>query len=199
MSKHRHATYVVIEGEPFLSRARKWIAETKAYQEAWSAFAESRGATGWTMGGGALCFAKGKPPLGWTKPMGRHDAAHPKKGHPDLEAMKSLPNRPSTWPVFGDAVLYDLSYKGPGTNGSGLIGTFYFGPVIGWAGETIIGGIPDARAAAADHLAAHPDHIITNGADQWEIPQGLRRISEAERDLIFAQHQVSLERAGAAQ
>lgn len=188
---------VIIEGEPFLSRVRKYREEQRAAKIAWSEFALARGASRYHPGSIGLCF-DGKQPEGWTKPKGKNGFSAPKaKDHPDIVAMKALPGFPKATEIFGDAVVYDLSYSSPGGGwGTGAIGWFFNGPRIGWAGDTHFAWIPDARRAVREHLAIHPDDKITNGADKWSLPPGLREVSEAEIDLIVATFKVAQERAG---
>lgn len=193
---------VKIVGEPWLSRAREYRAQMIAFSKAYTDFAHSLGATGLPnafpgqrMRG--FFFEKAPPPAGWTKPD-RKGFATPKKGSPAAEELMRLPERPSCRAVFGDAVICDLAWDAPNGNwGSGGIGYIMEGYSIGWVGDDLIARIPHAGRAAAEHLAHHPDHSIRNGAADWVIPDGLVEISQAELDLLSAQHRVAMERSAA--
>lgn len=145
---------------------------------------------------GGLLFEGCDAPQGWTKPARKHRWSKPKPGHPDEAIMAALPRKPRSRDVFGDTICENLNYEGPeGEWGGGCIGWFFDGPYVGWAGDTYFAVIPDAKKAADDHLAKHPGHKITSGADTWTLPKGLIHISEAEQDLIVAEYKVAQERA----
>lgn len=185
---------VRIDGEPFLSRAKAYFAALEAATEAWRAFALKVGASELSNPLGALGFA-GAPPKGWIAKT-RNNRSRPKKGSPLEAEMKALPTQPSTYSVFGDAVLYDLSWDGPdGSWGTGAIGYFFYGPQMGRADGVMVARIPHAGRAAAHHLEKHPDHIIRNGAAGWTIPDGLIEISDAEMRFMFAKADFDREKA----
>lgn len=199
MSKSERAI-VIIEGEPFLSSAREFKEKSMAAREAWAAFAEERGARSfieapWSNRLVALCFPSGKQPEGWTVPKGANRESRPKAKSADKAAFDALPSGPDPKAVFGDAITFSLCYEGPGCRGSIGIGGFFPQASIGWLGETIIAVIPHAKRAADLYLARNPDRTITNGCDTWQMPDGLREISEAEYKLMAAQHRVAEERA----
>lgn len=187
--------YVRIEGEPFLSKAIAYRDEMHRVRKAIWEFARARSASEVPGSLTGLIFKGGKmPPEGWTKPD-RKGFSKPKKDHPDIAAMKALPRLPKTFDVFGDTLIYDLKHEGPdGSWGFGAIGWFFDGPHIGWADDTFIATIPNAKAAAAEYLANHPNEKITNGADQWTLPAGLVEMTKAEVDLLYAQHAVEQEK-----
>lgn len=189
---HEHSIYVIIEGDPWLTRAKEYHAAASAMKRAWWSFAKLKGAQGVSYGN-ALCF-HGQAPTGWTKPKGKHEFSYPKKGSQDAPAFAALPRPPCKSKFFESEVLFDIAYQGPKHSGSGGIGHFFFGPDIGWAGDVYWAIIPDAAAAAKAHLEENPDDTITNGADKWVLPEGLRRVSEAEIDLIVAQYKVAQQR-----
>lgn len=196
MSQYR--MYVRIVGEPFLSRVKDYRAKMDKCVAAWREFANERGAASIPGGLSGLNFS-GKAPDGWTKPQRKHGWSRPKDGHPDAAIMAALPQKPSSYDALGDAIIDDLRHEGPnGSWGVGAIGHLFEGPIIGWAGDTYFAVIPDAKKAADDHLAAHPNHKITNGADKWTLPPGLVHISEAEHDLIVAEYKVAREQGRAA-
>lgn len=189
------ALCVLIEGEPFLSRVIAHRAETFRVTDAALAFGRAYGASNVPESLHGLYFTGGKkPPAGWTKPD-RKGWSKPKKGSPDAEKMAALPRPPRSRDVFGDAVIEQLSYKYEHGQGFSMIGGFFFGPRIGWFGDTFYAWIPDPRRAVARLLKEHPDATITNGADTWSVPDGLREVSEAEIDLLVATYKVEQERA----
>lgn len=190
-----HLIYVKVTGEPFLSRANEYYDTYKACHEAWDAFKLEKGADGIPgIYRGGLLFDRAAPD-GWTKPKGKYGYSSPKRGHVDVERIAALPKRPRTFDVFGDAVLHSVSYEYDGGTGSGRIG-YQWEPHIFWVGEDCYARIPDARSAADNHYNCDkPGFRITNGADKWELPAGLERISEARLDLIIAQHNLAIEEA----
>lgn len=193
---------VKIAGEPWLSRAREYRAQMIAFTKAYVDFGHAIGASGLPNGFPGerlrgLFFEKSPPPKDWTKPD-RKGIASPKKGTAAAAAFAQLPVKPSSDFVFGDAVVGSLSYDTPCGWGSGCIGYMIETASIGWVGDVLIARIPHAGRAAAEHLARHPDHTIRHGAADWVIPDGLVEISQAELDLLDAQHRVAREKAAAA-
>ena len=197
-----YATYVRIDGEPFLSRAKAYREAKAAWHLAWGSFAESKGATGFSLSGRQLVFGKGGPPEGWTKPD-RRNLSHPKARHPDLadfERMRADHPQPEARGVYGDAICLNASYeedKGSGSFGLGGFGIIINGPHVGWAGDIFLGHIPDAEAFVRDYAEKHPERRIVGPAATWVLPAGLTRITLAEYELIFAQHKVAQEQAQA--
>lgn len=196
MSAHR--TYVRIEGEPFLSAAKEFRERIGARVEAYREFAVTRGAESIPDHGHGLNFGGKAAPSGWTKPKGKLGYSAPKKGHADVVTLAELRKAyplPTNRDVFGDAICENLSYEGPGECwGGGGIG-YLFGAMISWYGDTFYAIVADAEAAVRDHLASHPGSRITNGADTWRMPDGLKRLSDAEFRLAWAQHEVDEEKA----
>ena len=197
-----HTTHVRIDGEPFLTLATAYREKRHASLIAWSDFAKGFGAVSIPESLSGLNFGHNKPPNGWLKPTGPNGYSRPKKGHPDLELFDVLRKdcpMPDGRDVYGDAICQNLNYELPdGSKRYGGIGRMW-GPHIGWAGDTFLGVIPDAEAAVADLLARYPDAKIMNGAAEWRMPAGLTRLTKAEYELIFAQHEVAQERAAATQ
>jgi hypothetical protein len=191
---------VKIVGEPWLSRARDYRAQMIAFTKAYVDFAHALGASGLPNGFPGerlrgLFFEKSAPPKDWTKPD-RKGLASPKKGSAAAAEFGKLPVKPSNGFVFGDAIVCSLSYDTPdGGWGTGAIGYMIETCSIGWVGDVLIARIPHAGRAAAEHLARHPDHTIRHGAAEWTIPDGLVEISQAELDLLDAQHRVAREKA----
>lgn len=193
---------VKIVREPWLSRAREYREQMSAFTKAYVEFAHGIGASGLPSGFPGkrlrgLFFQKSVPPKDWTKPD-RKGIASPKKGTAAAEEFGRLPLKPSNAFVFGDAVIGSLSYDMPsGGWGTGCIGFMIETVSIGWIGDVLVARIPHAGRAAAEHLARHPDHTIRHGAADWTLPEGLVEISQAELDLLDAQHRVARERDAA--
>lgn len=199
----QNVVIVKIVGEPWLSRAQEYRAQLVAFRNSYREFALSVGADALPNGFPGsrlpgLIFTKGKPPKDWTKPTKTGFSA-PKKGSASAVAFCAMPLRPSAEFIFGDAVVGTLSYDMPcGGWGSGIIGMMIETASVGWIGDVFVARMPHAGRAAAEHLARHPDHTIRNGAADWQLPQGVVEISQAELDLLDAQHRVATERAEAA-
>lgn len=201
-------TYVRIVGEPFLSRAREYREKRAAWHRAWNAFAQSKGAPGFSTSGSDLAF-KGKPvPEGWTKPRGEDRFSHPKaksRDVPEFARMQREHRRPPCADVFGDAIPHSIEWEEPdGSRRScGIVGMDNLDLVfnkawVGFAGETFIGFIPDPEAERQRFAKEHPERRIVGEVATWALPEGLVRITEAEKDLIYAEHKVAEERAKSA-
>lgn len=192
-----HTTYVRIDGDPFLSRAKAYREKRQANLLAWSDACRAFGAIGIPSDLHGLNFGPNSPPEGWLKPRGKVGWSQPKKGHPDedlLAALREARPLPSPYAVYGQAICENLNYEMPdGSTSHGGIGRMWR-PHIGWAGDVFLGHIADAEAAVADLRERHPNAVILNGAATWTLPAGLTRISKAEYDLVFAQHAVEEER-----
>lgn len=195
---------VKIVGEPWLSRAKEYQAQLIAFRQSCRDFALSVGAVDAPNGfpgspPAGLIFTKiNPPPKDWTKPT-KHGFSAPKKGSPAAQALAALPVKPSTGFIFGDAVIGNLSYDMPcGGWGSGGIAMMIETVSVGWIGDVFVARMPHAGRAAAEHLARHPDHTIRYGAAEWQLPDGVVEISQAELDLLDAQHRVLAEKAEAA-
>lgn len=200
-----HETFVRIEGEPFLSRAKAYREAREAWAHAWSAYAKRKGARSFAGTGRHLGFKTGAQPNGWTKPQGKHGWSHPKKGQADeaeIQSMRQMWPEPDAGAVYGDAVLRVFQYETPdGRHGSFSIGSFGMvinGPWVGWIGDVYVGHVPDAEAAVRAHREKNPECIVREPAAIWKMPDGLIPITEAEYELIFAQHKVAEERKSAA-
>lgn len=195
-----HTTYIRIDGEPFLSRAKAYREKRQAWHLAWSETAQGFGAVGISSDLNGLNFGHKAPPDGWLKPRGPHGWSAPKKGHPDRQVLADLRAKsplPSEYEVYGNAICQNLNYELPdGSASFGAIGRLWR-PHVGWAGDVFLGQIPDAEAAVAGLRSRHPDAVITNDAAEWRLPAGLTRITKAEYDLVFAQHKVEEERKAA--
>ena len=193
----KHTCIVKIVGEPALTKVKAYREAVTAQERAWNEYGNSVGASGFPKGWpghppGFMFFENGPQPAGWKKPD-RHGRSNPKKGSAAAAALASLPVRPSVRGVL-TGIVNDLNYKGADLRGSGMVAFFEEGYAVGWVGDMYFARIPHAGRAAADHLARNPDHTIDGPANGWTIPEGLVEISEAEFDLITAEHRVKLER-----
>lgn len=198
-----NVVWVLIEGEPFLSRAKKYADDTFAMRVAWSKFAEIHGANGYLPQVG-LVFGYSPRSKEWNAPKGRNAVSTPKRNSFAASAMGLLPREPKTWDVFGKALIYSIAYKIDDDNsGAEAIGLFFNGPPVNVTAQAADGTrkyvayIPHARNAALQLRERYPDATITpTEALDWSIPEGLREITQAERDFIFAQARVEAERRG---
>jgi hypothetical protein len=186
------AMTVRIDGEPFLSRARDYRAQYDVVRRAWIEFGEKIGGRPSTRYSGGLFFDR-KPPEGWAK-RDRKGWSYPKQRSAAAVELAALPKLPSARTVFGDAIVESYHYKSPNGEGAGAIGFFFDGVRLGWAGDTFTAVIPDPRAAARNILRDDPDAIICRPVLDWTLAPGLTEITEAERQLIFAQYRVAAER-----
>lgn len=196
--RNPYALWLLIEGNPFLERVFKFREEDRAVAEAWKAYGLSKGAEKYRPGSHGLIFGDPKTvPKDWKKPNSRGWSQPKNSNTKDISDLASLPKPPSKYDVFGPGFLYSVNYEGPGRSGSSSVGGFYEGPIIGWAGDIFFACLPNARKASEDHVKAHPEDKIINGALEWVLPEGLREISEARVDLIVAQYKVQKEEAQA--
>ena len=104
--------YVIIEGEPFLSRAKEYRRVTQEVSSAWWNYIRLIGAD--QLWGretiSAVSFPSGKVPKEFTKPD-RKGMSYPKKGTDAAKLFYSQPQKPRGSSVFGDAVLEDINYR----------------------------------------------------------------------------------------
>jgi hypothetical protein len=178
---------VEITGEPYLSRALAYKAEYEAAAQVWSAFSKKHGASGFNYQG--LTFDQ-PPPTGWTKPSGLHKISRPKKNTDAATEMANLPRPPQGWSVFPtNEIPYVYSYEAPeDIRGSSTVGFFFFGGHVGWTSKgRFICAIPHVAREIAAHKEIYPNATYGEGQEKWRVPDGLREISKAEADLIFAQ------------
>lgn len=189
--------YVVIEGEPFLSRAQEYRRLKIEAKEAWWTWARSIGAT--QIFGlhhpTNLVFPRGKVPADWKRPN-RKGRTNPKKGTQAEREMMSLPPLPRSRDVYGDAIVEDIRCHDPKNpeNRSVAAISHFFEPFVGWLGDTMIGMIPHAGNAAVNAAAEDPDWVVEPPAPGWVVPEGLRMISKAEYDLMVAMHNFEAEK-----
>lgn len=157
---------------------------------------------------------KGKVPPNWTRPNYTTGASRPFKTN--LEARKlieALPTLPTTDLVWCGEIPYSLSCKGKHIDVSSLL-TPHYTREVGWTlsevDATYFGVIPDVRSFATSELA----NLVSEGIDpsevtckldnvdtnpfEWEVPEGLKVVSEAEKDLAYAVAKVAKEKSAKA-
>lgn len=190
--------YVVIEGEPFLARARAYKESDFAARAAWSAFAESCGASTYFASTrlSALQFPTRQMREGWKKPD-RKGRCYPAKNSDVAKAVAALPCILDQRSVFA-GVPDSLNWKvSEGEWGCGCIGypwTWW----VGWIGPTLVGRIPNIERAVAQCLERHPGALIDQEVFDWTMPAGLRPISKAKFDFMVAQFRLEQEEKQAA-
>lgn len=193
--------YLQVVGEPFLSACENWRERYIAARIEMSKFAEEFGATGLYVGfnGKLYGLAPVHPlPVGW-KLSGRrsNQFMEPRKDAINLRSrMAALPTDPS-YDELRDLVgcPTTVNYVSPKRRGScGICMAVHPVQIIWSAGTPIVLIVPDATDTIASILRDNPDATITRGAG-WEVPDGLKRISENEWKLMEAQAAVELERS----
>ena len=194
--------HLVVEAEPFLSVCRAWRARYDEAQNTAYAFCKKHGSDGFFPDiGGDLYAITTQPsvPEGWSikrsKRVAARDKLVPAKG-PKGDAIRAeidaLPKHPRHHEIAA-AMSHpcQLSYEYEGGSGCGVMG-YAFDPVkLGWAGETLIILAPNADYYVQQKREDHPGCTITQG--EWTIPDGLRLITKAQKDLIYAQEAVASE------
>lgn len=152
---------------------------------------------------GSFRFPRNQPPEGWTKP-GSKGASRPKKtNQKDQDLIDALPWCEDLTRVVQDAfnLPHGLSYEGPDGKGTRYLSAG--GPntfSVCWTSG------PDGLAEV---ILIAPDYEVAargQGGVCWlpegaspDAPDGFRRVTEAEVDLIFAQAKVERERAAKAE
>lgn len=188
--------FVRIDGEPFLSAAKAYKSDLENAQAEWSHFAKSIGADGFWFHG-AFAF-KSFVPEGWVRPAS-NGASRPKKTNKEARAkIAALPTQPTTRAVFGDKIKETYSYTASrGNSGGGCIARLWE-PQIGWTASGIfVAAIPDPAPVVKEIRKQYPSAKFTCGCDKWKLPRGLTRISEAEKEFIFARDALNAEKRAA--
>ena len=194
--------YVAVEGEPFLSACEAWRERWKAAYKAFFDFGKSLGSKGVCVGfdGKLYGLAPVSPlPTGWKLSGRQQKYMAPRADKSGAEARASVDALPAcpSHSELADLVgcPTTISYSTPTGSGSFCIGTMPIPVQLLWDdGTPLVLVIPDAEKAIADLLARAPEAAITHGAG-WQMPDGLRRISEAKWGLMKAQAAVARERA----
>lgn len=171
-----HTMNVIIEAEPYLSQACKFREIHQRAQEKWQEFQDKYGAYAIAPNGAGLFFSE-KSPEGWTKLEGRHGFSRPRSGTDADVEISELPRFPKAWDVFGDSLLFDLEFELNGKRNSVAISELWDGPEIGWNNKNVFCAlIPNPIDAILEIKSKHPDALIMGGAEEWQLPGGLRRI-----------------------
>jgi hypothetical protein len=224
MAKQREGIFLLVEGGPVLALCQEWRASYNVALEAGRAFCRSMGSEGGytdyqhkKLSG--LYLTNPVPP-GWIKVKGKRgqpDWMRPDTRNRDKEkkalglaaqaALDALPGTLPTDPIreaigMPGSIEYEYDQTN-GERGRGYMScggmTFIFNPVqVAWAGDAIVIYAPDIAATVASLKAEHQwrKNVTIIQGDGWEPPEGVRRISEAEWDLIQAQWKVAREKAG---
>lgn len=198
MSRLPESAYVLISGEPYLSRARQYRILAVQAKEAWRLWAQERGAeeiVAWHRPSGLKFSTNHAPPEGWTKPS-RRGISFPRQRSAELGIMLDLPELPTHESVFTDIPDTLRWYNRPFDCGFVMIGD-HTNPspfFLGWASETFLAIIPHFGNAVKNHLSTAPeDKIVGPNILEWQIPPGLTQITKAKFELVYAQHKVAQE------
>jgi len=170
-----HKMIVVIEDEPFITKAFDFREYLHFVTEAWEAFRDEYGAYSYSPNGAGLYF-NGNSPEGWTKCEGRHGFAKPKRDTEAFETLNALPHIPKAWDVFGESLIYDITYEVDGEKHCVFISDLWDGPIVDWGPEGLYASIPDLNTAVQELKAQFPDAIILGDAENWSLPRGLRKV-----------------------
>lgn len=179
-----HTMDVVIEGEPFLSKAVEFRRTSQIALDKWNEFREKYGAYAIAPGGNGLFFDE-KSPEGWTKREGRHGFSRPKRGTEAFEEINALPRFPKAWDVFGESLIFDVNYELDGKRQSIVVSELWDGPEIEWnTHDALYARIPNPIDAIKELKAKYPKAVILDGIESWRIPQGLTRIRRERAKFI---------------
>jgi hypothetical protein len=217
MAKNENAMILLIEGEPWLGMAKAWKESYVASQRAALEFCRSMGAKHGVQNheddglGGVGIPESGIIPPGWRRIRRTRGAVdymvpqHKPRGEAQKEAaaaakaaFDAVP-RPNSLREIAKALGLPggVSWETPaGSMGSSGFSDlrFLMKPMnVLFMGETYAFFVPDTEPQIAKIRAEHPDATITG---EWTIPPGLKRISDAQWDLLVAQWKVAREKAG---
>jgi len=177
--------YVIIEGEPYLARAKAWRMAFERAHAAWTAYATHKRAASYIahQNLSALVFAPGAVlPAGWPAPDAKGQVRPPLHNAQTRAEIAALPTIPDAMTIYGRDVLYTVRWEGEhdqddyGTLGIG----FAWRELTGWIGDTFTGCLPHAGNVAANMLADHPERVIDPAALRWTLPPGLRPVARGE-------------------
>lgn len=174
-----HTMDVIIEGEPYLSKAERFRKTCQFALEKWNEFQIKYGAYAVAPGGTGLFFDD-KSPEGWTKPEGRHRFSRPRPGSDADEEISALPRFPKAWDVFGDDLIFDLEFEVKGERHSVSVSELWEGPEINWnMNNALYARIPNPIEAISEIKKKYPTAIIFNEAEEWRLPKGLRVVQNS--------------------
>ena len=143
-------------------------------------------------------------PPGWKvrrrRRVGDHDFLVPasgKKGDGVRAEIAALPKQPNHHEVASEIGHPEqIKWKCEHGQGFSMMGRSWNPVFLGWAGETFIISGANADKFVAETRRHHPGCEILGG--EWTPPSGLRQITKAESDLIYAQEKVKEEKEKAA-
>jgi len=170
-----HKMIVVIEDEPFITKAFDFREHLQYATEAWEDFRDQYGAYSYSPNGAGLYF-NGDSPEGWTKIEGRHGFAKPKRDTQAFDELSDLPSIPKAWDVFGESLIYDISYELDGQTHCVFISDLWDGPVVDWGPDGLHAVIPNPSAAVHELKTKFPEAVIIGNAETWTLPKGLRQV-----------------------
>lgn len=201
-----HVQFLKVIDEPFLSFSRSW---RKAYEDAHAAYAEfakERGAASYfthAIEGFLIALTVVDPlPPGWKHAKGLRVGHAPRivpkssDENPEWHAMAALPRpmgRHEIQKITGIPSQLSYKYGEQGWHGKSL-GTPFAEFQMLWVGETFVIYAPDYNEYVRQALREHPDAAIET-LSKWVLPAGLERITQAQWELIAAQHRVQQEAA----
>ncbi len=203
--------HFVVEPGPLLDACKDWKARYIAHRHAAADLVRAKGATKIYFAGfnNAMAGLDGveRIPQGWQRQKtGRsgETALLPAKGpkgdaaRAELAALPPVPRHSEIADLIGHPC--QLSYTRPDKGGySEMMGVHLYPVQVHWSklddGQILITA-PDADAWVAGIEEQYPDAIITLG--RWTPPEGLRRVSNAEKDMIIAQENFEAEQRAAA-
>jgi hypothetical protein len=191
--------YYLVDSPEVLECCRKFRARYIEQNDRFWAYAESKGATAYQFGFDGqligLVFPWGKHPDGFLKPKHGNAAAYPmrgKKGDIWRSEFKALGRhaKPEEFIPLLASVPSGINYEYPRGSGGRRIGGFPEAvQVCFFNNDDFLIVLPDVEAEIRLLFAEHPAAKITNGADEWKVPDGLRDILREEWDLMVAKHE----------
>jgi hypothetical protein len=191
-----------VDSGPILQGCRAWRARYDAAHDAARAFAKSLGSQGYFGGLKDQVVAllpSREVPEGWRVVRGagrRKDMMVPRKGKPGQaarEALASLPQFPDPYELaqlVGPPLSLEY-WNDRGEAGTVLIGNPMHPVQLCWSHDRMVLVLPDVAASVAE---LRKSGWMVRGGD-WALPDGLSPMTEAEWELLVAQHRVEDERA----
>lgn len=203
---NKHVLYLLVESEPYLSGCVAWKERHDAGMKASWAFARSLGAD---------CFLPGMNnelvalpvldpvPEGWkvlkARRVNEKSRLIPivgKAGDAVRAALAALPKMPRWHEIaelIGHPCQINYSSEAGGIEGAMCTAGVGFWRLVdlAWTREHFLILAPDTAPMIQELRDEIPDIVIEQG--EWPVPPGLRPISKARWDLIFAQAKVEEE------
>lgn len=189
--------YLLAKSNRAIEALRAWRDNTANCQRAWRAFADSVGADSYLQFSAwdkptSFTFSRNNPPDGWTKPNGRHHAAHPRKtnkeGRAQVDALPQGYSEATVAEQFGLPTA--LSYK----NRMMRLGNAFNPYQIGWTDREFFLACPDFLAAKEEH--GHKEGFSFN-VGTGDLPRSdFEQITQAQMNLLHAQAELRREARG---